>query len=88
MTTKNNPGDGPAESLYAVLDGDDGKPAMLEGRPAIFEAYEHAERARRRTSRPDRHTVQEVRLQPFAASIGGLGAQAAHASSTQLDVEA
>ena len=58
MVTKQNPEAGP-DQLWALLE-DDGRLVMLEGRPALFEDPDHAERARKRTSRPARVTVHPV----------------------------
>lgn len=58
MVTRQNPPDGITQ-LHAVLD-DAAELVMLEGRPALYEAPEAAERARNRTPRPNRHTVAPV----------------------------
>lgn len=62
MTTKQNPETPPG--VWYVVYEPDGHPAMLEGRPAIFEAVEHAERARKRCSRPAHCYVEPAKLVP------------------------
>jgi hypothetical protein len=58
MVTRQNPPHG-IDRLFVLLD-DDNQVTMLEGRPAIYEAQEHAERARSRTPRPARHRIAQV----------------------------
>ncbi len=60
MVSKQNPEHGPTQ-LWAVVDAEDGELVMVEGRPAVFETHQAAERARKRTSRPARSEVREVK---------------------------
>jgi len=68
MVTRQNPESGPSQ-FWVVLE-EDGLPVMLEGRPAIYEQQEHAERARRRCSRPSQCSVSQiVRIEADSGTI-------------------
>lgn len=49
------------DGLWAVVDSRDDGLIVLEGRPAVFESREFAERAARRTSRPAFARVHQVK---------------------------